>query len=47
MEEKKNCYNCLSGGDGNEVDDRGHCYKHNGEKDFEQPPKEENHGREV
>lgn len=32
-----NCYNCGHGGDGEEVADRGHCWLHNGEPDFEQP----------
>ena len=33
---EKNCYTCLYGGDGEEIDDYGHCWKHNGEPDFRQ-----------
>ena len=33
------CYNCRYGGDGEEIRDYGHCYKHNGEPDFIQPMK--------
>lgn len=35
----QNCYNCGYGSDGEEVDDHGHCWLHNGEADFEQPDK--------
>lgn len=35
----RNCYNCFFSGDGKEVDDRGHCWLHNGEPDFEHPDK--------
>ena len=38
---EKNCYTCFWGGDGEEIDDCGHCWKHNGEVDFEQPPKDQ------
>jgi len=38
-DEKKSCYSCHWGGDGKEVNDVGHCWKHNGEPDFIQPPK--------
>lgn len=34
------CFDCLFGGDGEEVHDWGHCWKHNGEADYIQPPKE-------
>ena len=37
----KNCYSCFYGGDGEEVNDYGHCWKHNGEPDFRQPPKDQ------
>lgn len=36
---ERTCYSCFWGGDGEEVDDCGHCYKHNGEVDFRQPAK--------
>lgn len=35
----RDCYNCGYGGDGEEVDDCGHCWLHNGEPDFKQPDK--------
>ena len=35
----RNCYNCFWGGDGSEIEDFGHCWLHNGEADFTQPPK--------
>ena len=35
----RNCYNCLFGGTGEELNDFGYCYKHNGENDFKQPPR--------
>lgn len=35
------CYNCYYGGDGEELDDYGHCWKHNGEVDFDQPDKDD------
>lgn len=38
---EKNCYNCYWGGDGEEVADPGHCWKHNGDPDFRQPDKKE------
>ena len=38
---EKNCYTCFWGGDGEEIDDRGHCWMHNGEVDFTQPPKDQ------
>ena len=34
------CYSCFYGGDGEEICDRGHCWLHNGEVEFVQPPKE-------
>ena len=36
---ERNCYTCAYGGDGEEVNDLGHCWLHNGEVDFKQPPK--------
>ncbi len=36
----RNCYTCAYGGDGEELEDFGHCYRHNGESDYTQPPKE-------
>ena len=36
-----NCFNCLFGGDGDERDDYGYCYKHKGASDFDQPPKDQ------
>lgn len=42
--ETKTCYNCFWGGDGEEIDDCGHCWLHNGEADFEQPPKDKGCG---
>ena len=36
----KTCYNCFWGGNGEEVDDYGHCWLHNGEPDFVQPNKQ-------
>ena len=35
-----NCYNCLFGGDGEELNDFGYCWKHNGEVDYHQPPRD-------
>lgn len=35
----KTCCNCFWGGNGEEIDDYGHCWLHNGEADFEQPDK--------
>ena len=35
-----NCYNCGHGGDDEEVGDRGYCWRHNGDPDFEQPDKD-------
>lgn len=40
--EPRNCYNCEYGDDGDSefgLNIAGHCWKHNGEVDFEQPPK--------
>jgi len=40
---EKTCYNCCWGDQGDsEFGDNisGHCWKHNGEADFEQPPKD-------
>ena len=36
---ERTCYSCFWGGDGEEVDDCGHCYKHNVEVDFRHPAK--------
>lgn len=33
---ENNCYNCFYGGDGEEINDYGHCWLNNGEPDFEQ-----------
>ena len=37
---EKNCYTCRWGGDGEELNDLGHCWLHNGEV-WCQPPREE------
>ena len=36
----RNCFTCAYSGDGEEIDDFGHCYKHNGENDYKQPTKD-------
>lgn len=40
----KCCLTCYWMGRGEELNDFGHCWKHNGEADFEQPPIEEGCG---
>ena len=37
----KSCLTCWWMGRGEEINDHGHCWKHNGEPDFDQPPLEE------
>lgn len=37
----RNCYNCFWGGDGEEFDDNGYCWLHNGDAGYKQPPKNE------
>ncbi len=35
--EDRNCFTCFYGGDGEEINDLGHCWLHNGDADFKQP----------
>lgn len=37
----KTCYTCAWGGSGEEINDLGPCWLHNGEVDFHQPPKDQ------